>query len=281
MDPDDFVKAKGHETLQQLLAEAKDLYLLILASWMQDYRGEPTEKVKLCDRLKPIFASIQDRRLHQLYISETAAKMRVDVRWLSEALKNENRSSANNFSAPSATSNIVPKNIISNTSTPTASESVTDFEQITLKGATAAENLLLSLALKSVGNFRALIEHQGLEIISHHGILSVLKRAEDVYRQVPEKFDKLPSLLASYVDRPELLIADTSQAPPSTRSEEENDQKLLLDCLRKIKEQHLTQRRKVLMTELTNKKGMLSTEENSNILKELADIKKEELSLRT
>jgi len=35
------------------------------------------------------------------------------------------------------------------------------------------------------------------------------------------------------------------------------------------------------MTELTNKKGMLSTEENSNILKELADIKKEELSLRT
>ena len=63
--------------------------------------------------------------------------------------------------------------------------------------------------------------------------------------------------------------------------QEENDQKLLLDCLRKIKEQHLTQRRKVLMTELTNKKGMLSTEENSNILKELADIKKEELSLRT
>lgn len=281
MDPDDFVKNKGRETLLQMLAQAKDLYLLILASWMQDYRGEPTEKVQLCDRLKPIFAAIQDRRLHQLYISETAAKMRVDIRWLQEALKSDNRNFTGNFSAPSATSNTVPKNNLETSSASALSETVSDFEQITLKGATAAENLLLSLALKSTGNFRALIEKQGLEIISHHGILSVLKRAEDVYRQVPEKFDKLPSLLASYVDRPELLIADTSQAPPSSRSEEENDQKLLLDCLRKIKEQHLTQRRKVLMTELSNKKGMLSAEENANILKELADIKKEELSLRT
>src|SRR5437868_3538682 len=86
MDPDDYVKAKGAEALKDLMTKAPDLFVLILQRWMEDYRGEASQKVKLCDQLKPILEVVPDSRLKDLYVQEAARRMSVPANWLKEAL---------------------------------------------------------------------------------------------------------------------------------------------------------------------------------------------------
>jgi hypothetical protein len=99
----------------------------------------------------------------------------------------------------------------------------------------------------------------------------VLSRAAEVSRQAPEKFDKLTSLLASFVDHPEWLIlvnnADSSG----------DDSKLILDCVRKLKEQNIVAKRKQLTLEL---KGSSGSERHEELMKALMELKREELQLK-
>lgn len=280
MDPDDFVKAKGSEALLTLIAQAPDLYSMILQQWMQGYRGDASEKVKLANRLTPIFNSIQDIRLKQLYFSETAAKLNVDEKWFRQALSPVGDASRNNASVTLQK----PVQQVSRATSDNSEKSGLEFkpqltetfvDQIQLKGASKAEVLLLGLALKNHANFDAFLESEGLEVIPHEGVKEVLKRAADVYRQAPEKFDKLTSLLASFVDHPEWLISNQSS------SEAADEVKMLQDCLRKVKEQKIAARRKTLTQELSAQQGTMSIERQTEIMQALTDLKKEEIGLRS
>ncbi|MBV2167493.1 MAG: DNA primase, partial [Bdellovibrio sp.] len=86
MDPDDYVKKYGAEALKAELEKAPDLFVMILARWMEGYRGEASEKVKLADKLKPLFEVVPDQRLRDLYLAEAAQKMSVTLPWLRQAV---------------------------------------------------------------------------------------------------------------------------------------------------------------------------------------------------
>jgi DNA primase len=268
-DPDDFVKANGAETLSALIAKAPDLFSSVLEMWMQGYRGEASEKVRLATQLQPIFQSIQDTRLKALYLSEAAQKLNVDEKWLRQAIisaKSDARfPSANTVGSASNNrdANVEPKKIEVPYSAPE--------DQIQLKGVTNVEGLLLGLALKNHANFSLVLESDIIEDITHSGVRELLKRAAEVYRQAPEKFDRLSSLLVSFVDHPELLITEESEA-------ESDDSKLMLDCFRKVKEQKLATARKSLTLDLKNN---LSGDKHQELMKALMDLKKEEMDLRT
>ena len=257
MDPDDFVKSKGASVLLELIAQAPDLYSMILQQWMSGYRGDASEKVKLANRLVPIFNSIADSRLKQLYFTETARRLGVDEKWLRQSLGPQENAQRNNASATlqkpvQQASSRTPSSIenISLEFKPQLTETFVD--QIQLKGASKAEVLLLGLALKNHANFDAFLEGDGLEIIPHLGVKEVLKRAADVYRQAPEKFDKLASLLTSFVDHPEWLISN------HVTVDSDDEIKMMKDCLRKVKEQKIEVLRKTLTMELSAQKGTMS-----------------------
>lgn len=266
MDPDDFVKENGAEALRSMVTSAQDLFPMILSQWMKGYRGEASEKVKLCNKIQPVFQMIQDPRLKQLYIAEAAQKMNVDEKWLRSALgpqQGKNDFGQKNFSGArsdqnpsenhpytSSSARNVP-NEVQNTETSLTEESLV---QIKLKGASQAEALVLSLVLKNHANMDVLLKSEWSEVISHEGVKDVLKRAADVYRQAPEKFDKLASLLTPFVDEPRLLIAQPHALLGTTELGEDKDQqieeKLLMDALKKLKEVSLKEQVQKLTLEI-------------------------------
>lgn len=277
-DPDDFVKAHGVETLKTLIHRASDLFSMILDMWLKGYRGEASEKVRLSNQLRPVFQAMKEPRLKALYLKEAAEKMKVDEKWLREAVApapNDFRqkgvpdnSPRRNFTTPSVVSDGSVQNPHQQPAKTLTEETV---DQIQLKGASQAEALLLGLALKNHANLETILSAHSLDEIPHQGVREVLKRAAEVYRQAPEKFDKLTSLLASFVDRPEWLIAD------QTADNESGDSKLVLDCVRKVKEQVIVAKRKQLTLEM---KSNLSEERRDEIMKALLDLKNEELMLK-
>jgi len=94
LDPDEYIAEHGVLALQERIQQATDLLTVVLSQWMQGYRGEASQKVQLADKLRPVFSSMQDPRLKQLYVIEVAQKMGVDEKWLKTALLSQNSSMA-------------------------------------------------------------------------------------------------------------------------------------------------------------------------------------------
>lgn len=242
MDPDDFVKAKGADALRELLSRAQDLLFVVMDRWMEGYRGEPAEKLKLTDKLKPVLAGIPDPRLRDLYMQEVSRRLSVQPSWLKQALEGGNRGAAN--PAPPA---------------PVSSEKQAAAEGEThafsLKGASKAEITALSHALKSRANFEIFAAEPSLEIFSSEGVKAILTEAIRLYGQEPERFDRLTSLLVSSVDQPELLFPRDPlgmKGAPSLPDDEkaELDARVLRDALKRVKETHLRQELQRLRQEL-------------------------------
>jgi DNA primase len=99
-DPDEFITKFGVAALRERLQSAPELFALVLKTWMQVYRGEATQKVKLLDQVKPVFDAIGDPRLKSLYAEDLAQRMGVTLEWLRGAFRST--SSATGGSAASA-----------------------------------------------------------------------------------------------------------------------------------------------------------------------------------
>lgn len=269
MDPDDYVKKYGAEALKIELDRAPDLFVMILARWMDGYRGEASEKVKLADKLKPLYEVIPDQRLRDLYLAEAAQKMSVTLPWLRQAVGlqssgpvySQNRAGLSRTAQPNSS---LPKT--NQTPVEAVSES-TETGKISLKGASKAEVLLLSLVLKSRANFEQFVNEKVIESISHSGVKKILEKATDVYRQDLNKFDKLTSLLVSYVDHPELLFVEARASDGESGNsgfDEEAEAKLLRDCFKRVRDNFLRDQAKQLAQEL---KSEPSSEKLEQIMK--------------
>ncbi|MEK2689622.1 DNA primase [Bdellovibrio sp. GT3] len=266
MDPDDYVKKYGSEALKAELDRAPDLFMLILGRWMEGYRGDAPEKVKLADKLKPLFEVIPDQRLRDLYLAESAQKMNVTLPWLRQAVGlqssgpvySQNRSSFSRTVQPNQGAQQTNQ-----TAAPQASDSV-EGGKITLKGASKAEAMLLGLVLKSRANFELFVNENVLASIAHAGVKKILEKATDVYRQDLNKFDKLTSLLVSYVDHPELLFVEAPASEGDPGFDEEAEAKLLRDCFKRVRDNFLRDQAKQLALEL---KSEPSSEKLEQIMK--------------
>ncbi|MBC7466558.1 MAG: DNA primase [Bdellovibrio sp.] len=260
-DPDEFVMKFGVEALQKKINSAPELFNSVLHMWMSDYRGEASQKVKITDLARPIFDVIPDNRLKSLYAQEMSARMNVPMDWVRSALTSQqNRPAVREFAKPMA-SESEPQRPIEAPVKPLFS----------ITGAQPAEILLLQLVLKSRANFEVMVNQQILSQINHLGIKSILEKAEQVYRQDPNKFDRLLSLLIENLDRPELLFSNSS---PSSQSEFDADKenKMLQDCFKRIQQTFLKAAAKKIG--LTLKQNV-----NPEMLKEIEDIQRNRLSL--
>lgn len=287
MDPDDFVKQNGASALQDLIAKAPDLFALIMQRWMEDYRGEASQKVRLSDQIKPVLEVVPDQRLRDLYVQEAAQRMSVPAKWLGEALfgavkKPELQSAPQNYrrvdgpaaSAPAqgfAAGRTVPTSEMRTSASEKTSEpkTVPNQPKYILKGASRPEVLLMSLVLKSRANFEVFLQENLSENITHPHIAEILKKAADVYRQDPNKFDKLTSLLVSFVDLPEALFMSDGNAVVdknvAATFDEESERKLLRDCFKKVRDNSLRAQAKNLARELKAEPSAAKLEQIMNI----------------
>lgn len=262
-DPDDYVRRNGADALNRLAKEANDLFFLILQSWMVEFKGTPGEKLQIVDRVSPFLNAVQDSRLRELYEKELQFRLGVDRAWLRSAVgptkapgPQPQKNAPTVKSASLAQSE--PNKIISE-----ASEELAE-TVISIRSAAAHLKLLIALSLENERLFRSLLEAHWLTDITHPGILELLNRSQRLYRQAPEKFDKLTGLLMSFVDQSEALISPSAarkaKAPAEGFSESDSDPQLLelqqederlwMDCVRKLRDEALQSRAKALQLQL-------------------------------
>lgn len=89
---------------------------------------------------------------------------------------------------------------------------------------------VLEIAAKQTKQFASQQTSQILSQIVHSGVRQILEKAEQVYRQDLEKFDKLFSLLIDRIDEPQILFVNV---------EEEHEQKLIVDAAKKVQQEFL------------------------------------------
>lgn len=261
-DPDDYVKSEGVEKLNKLIQEAPDLFDLVLNNWLKDYRGTPTEKLKISDKLKPIFAIIDDPRLYELYLKSTAPKILVEEGWLRMALKTESKK----IYAQLQQQNKVQENQEVKL---TPEEKM---ELISLKNLSPAEEIILGLSLKKRKYLDIVTESKVLDRILHRGLIKIFQQIQDVTRQSPEKFDKLASLLSTFVDRPEILIVALA-AEESV--DDARDVKFLNDSIRRVNERYLQNQAQKLALEIKQNPSSEKMEQLMIVQRDLMALKKE------
>lgn len=266
-DPDEFVTNFGFEALQKKISSAPELFNLVLQMWMTEYKGEASQKVKLMDQVRPVFDAIPDTRLKSLYAMELTQRMNVSMDWVRSALTQP--AGGREFSRPTEPARPAQS------AQPIQKPQVVEAKKplFLLSGASHAELMVMQLSLKSRANFEALLQmgtQQILSQINHLGIKSLLEKASEVYRQDIEKFDRLTSLLIDYVDRPELLFADSSLG--STEFDAEKETKMIQDGARRIQQAFLKQQVKKIAIGL--KQNV-----DSEKLKEIDGLQRSRLSL--
>lgn len=248
MDPDDYIKKYGSEKLQEQLRDAKDLFSLVFAYWMRNYRATPSEQVALIDSAAPILAVVQSQRLKDLYALEISQALGATMDWVQKALR-ESRSKVAavrpNFSTQKSelvSPKILPRESYSgergaNLAPPPEKISETsEVETIRVTGAPREEVLILSLALKNKRLFE-LLSAEGFESLTHPGIRLAIKEVMSIARQRPNDFDTLGALLASKLDKPQLVTAYLDFGAQDL--DEQGEAKLMRDCLQKVKNRHL------------------------------------------
>lgn len=261
-DPDEYVMRFGVQALQAKLKSAPDLFNLVLQMWMTDYKGAASDKIKLIDLVKPLFEAIPDARLKSLYATELAQRMNVELGWVRSALSMQAQVVSSPVSHKENVSSAPVRSVLQ--SSPPAQN------QFTLAGASQAEMILLQLSLKSRANFEVVLRQQILSQINQLGIKTLLENASQVYRQDPEKFDRLTSHLIDKVDRPELLFSNSSLS--STEFDEEKENKMILDCCRRIQQMYLKQQAKQIALGLKQ-------DVDADKLKEIVELQRSRISL--
>ena len=289
-DPDEFIHKFGVEALREKIQTSPDLFKVILKTWMQGYRGEPSQKVKLSDKLRPLFDAITDSRLKSLYADDVCQIMGVTKEWLRSALTGN----ATGRSQPTYNSqNQAAKNKTAtenNANHPVPSAEMTEVQKIKISDAPKVELMLLQNVLKSRANLVMVLEQkdplagqitfkQLLSQIKHLGIKQIFENAEQVYRQDANRFDKFVSLLIDKIDKPELLFQNTKlDIAEMSEFDEEKERKFISDLIHRIQQEKIKEQSKIMAHDM---KTSLPTQlENDDKLRQFAELHKNRLSLK-
>jgi len=253
-DPDDFVRKSGPDALKNLIHEAKDLFFLVLHNQLNQFRGDPAEKLKLAEETAQTLQAIPDSRLKDLYEKELIFRLGVEPKWLKNLVAQGNSKPAG--SEPKKDfSKEIPKD-----------ELFSADEKVKIASAPSYLKLLIALSLENQTLFQRLVDAPWLREIPHPGIQDLIARSLRIYRQAPEKFDKLTGLLMTFVDQSEALILPASLRRSAqdtlTKGDSEDDsvfddanlmmeyEKLWMDCVRKFRDENLAARAKEIQLQL-------------------------------
>ncbi len=285
-DPDEFIYKFGVEALREKILTSPDLFKVILKTWMQGYRGEPSQKVKLSDKLRPLFDAITDSRLKSLYADDVCQIMGVTKEWLRSALTGNatGRSQQSYNSQNQAAKNQTPTE--NNANHPITLAETIEVQKIKISDAPKVELMLLQNVLKSRANLVMVLEQkdpldfkQLLSQIKHLGIKQIFENAEQVYRQDANRFDKFVSLLIDKIDKPELLFQNTKlDIAEMSEFDEEKERKFISDLIHRIQQEKIKEQSKIMAHDM---KTSLPTQlENDDKLRQFAELHKNRLSLK-
>jgi DNA primase len=235
LDPDEFINERGAPELRKLIQAAPDLFELISSEQWLAAKGTPTGKIQLLDEFAPILALIPDARLRQLYSENFANMVGVETKLVEQSVRKAAGSAAQHVQAP--------KTVV--TPTPPEPREIIVFD---LTKAPRAELEILNLMLMKEVYLKEARASQVVEQFIHPGCIAVFRKIEEVYGQMPSKFDTLSALLADQVKPVETITRYITE--PYSNLSHEGANKLLQDCIKRVKTDFLRSKSKALVSGL-------------------------------
>lgn len=255
-DPDEFLKDAGVESFRQRAQESKDLFIQFFEDKNKGSGTEASDKVKVLDQVGPVLNVMLDVRLRELYVEDIALRWGVSTAWIHRSLKGEQRPSAPSaVTRKAAETPPMPK--------PSSPKPVAEVSKIQLKGAPKAEIWAVNAALTSSDALKELKEADIRASFSHEGIRQVYDRMIELDRQMPSKFDSLTSLLMAEVEPAGDLGLHLE---PSFQLPKDGIQKMIQDCVSRIRADHKKRELREIQNRLRHKKGSDSIEELEQIM---------------
>lgn len=293
MDPDEFIKANGAGALRAALVEAPELFMVLLNKGLE-VKGTwgAAEQLQLIDKMAPLVAAASDPRLREIYFTWVVESFGVNVDWAKKALRqslsqlreggvhrrNEEKArEKSSFNSQEAENKGLLSQKVS-TDWPKLSSHVSDSrgpdgEKVVVTGPPKAELDLLNLALLKEEYLQEILESQVVEEFVNPGLKEIFRRIEEVYRQMPSKFDSLTALLVEKVEPSQVVTLHLHQ--PLSDLQAGGAKKLMKDCIHRVRQAHLRGKSKELVSRLRGQ----STPEQLKQLEQIMNIHKNRHSL--
>ncbi|MBY0384505.1 toprim domain-containing protein, partial [bacterium] len=251
LDPDEYVKKYGAESLQDRINNAQELFIQMISDWLKDSKFTSSEKLVFMEKVTPYLNAISDRSLKDLYVKVVAQRLSVEEKWVQRAIKEDS-----------------VKTPLKNQKTPLAEElpskDPNEIEQFQLKGAQKEELYLLGVVLNSPESLNKVIETQMSVKISSESVKKLLSLVIERYGQNPSDFDKLAPLVISRVKDPEELTGLFKFW--SLDGAEDEVMKATLSCIKRVEERHLKLQSQIIAGQLQNGAGAESFEKLEQIM---------------
>lgn len=245
-DPDEFLLEHGEQKMAEQLAGASDLFSLILRRWMEGFQGDPTDKVRLVQRVTPLLAALKEVSLKELYLKELSSRLGVDQNWMRRAIA-EVKPSIFPANVPRSAVPVTNAPAGQRIGTPVAAKPV-ETDKISLQGAPKWELLILAMAMNPKSTlWDQILQAEERELLSHPGVRQVFERAMSLTGQSGLPSDNLFVLITNEILNPDLLTVLIKDLPSG---DQEGEARLLTDCFRKVRIHDLDLRIKKLAQEL-------------------------------
>ncbi len=225
-DPDEYIRKFGVEKFKALAKTAPDHFSAYLGQKLEDYRGRNTEKVEILSDLKPLIDRVRDQQLRILYLQEVAERLNLDTGGVVQQFKGASTQvpkSTNDFKIKEEKSDI-PKD----------------------------EKLLVQFMLESKEYVELVQEAGVIDSFLNDNTRRLAHLIVERYCQNPGDFDKLAaSLLSECTPGESDIIRDSLSFLAEARpSDEADEKKLVIDCIRRVNQKVLKRRSKEILNSL-------------------------------
>jgi DNA primase len=259
-DPDSFLKKFGADKLKSAIRSAKDLYIIYLDRMMKSQAiNQISDKMNILEKLAPVLNLISRASLKDLYVQETAFRLNLEKEWLSKFLNEFAQRKTTQVSLYQPVKVEVTKN----------DSNQVKMEPIRLKNANRFERDFINLLLLDEKCLNMAIESGADGLLEGSSVAVLYFKIVQLYRQKPTDFDKLTTVLMSFVEPVNFLTAHLNK--PLSELNEAQRMKMLGDYLQRLKE---LQRRKKI------KQFTVRIDSDSSVqdLEQIVNMKKRQLS---
>ncbi len=255
-DPDDFLRQHGAEILKTQVEQAPDLFDVVLNERWLHAKGSAPGKVELLDEFSPVIAGIPDGRLRALYQDRLTRLVDVPSHLVKQSVKAV-KPGGQRPQAPEKPIEVNSQTV----QTPDAAPTPRVFD---LSRASKTEIEFLNVILFREVYLKEALESSVANEFADPGARALFQRVSEVYRQMPSKFDNLSALLANEVRPVETITRHLSE--PYVSLDSDSGVKLVRDCLKRIRENHLRLQSKELVSNLRSSSAAQSAEQMEQLM---------------
>ncbi|MCC6138555.1 MAG: toprim domain-containing protein [Bdellovibrionaceae bacterium] len=264
LDPDDFIKERGTEKLQNLVNDAPELFMLVVSSWLEDFKYTAHEKMEFMERVSEYMNIISDKSLKALYVKHLAKRLSESEAWVSGQLK------------PTAKPELAPKAAPAVVETAQSAEVIeAPFVKVRLKGLPKDETYILGAAVNSIELLTKIDQSAVIQEFSSQYLAQLLTMVIERYRQNPNDFDKLAAFVVGRVEDPEELSGLFKFW--TLEGAESETLKVIESCIKRVQTRNLKRQSEIIAGQLLdphNSKTMEKLEQLMNINKHRIQINK-------